>query len=146
MLRACCARSAGFSLTELMIALVIVSIVAAFALPSYQQSLRAAKRSDAYAALANVADAQEIAYNNQAAPRSFTTNLADLGLASVSEGGYYDLSVSACSGGALSDCFEVRATARSDGSQWKDADCRWMSLDSRGQRSSGPVAGACWRD
>jgi type IV pilus assembly protein PilE len=145
-LRAQRARSAGFTLQEIMIALVILSIVAAYALPSYQQSLRTAKRSDAYAALTAVADAQEIAYNNQAVPRSYTTDLAGLGLASVSEGGYYNLGVTACAGGTLDDCFEVRATAREDGSQWGDHGCRWLSLDSRGRRSSGPNSDGCWRD
>ena len=79
-----------------MIALVVLSIVAAFALPSYQQSLRTAKRADAYVALANVKDAQEIDYNNQAAPRSYTKKLADLGLSTTSNDGLYDLTVTAC--------------------------------------------------
>jgi type IV pilus assembly protein PilE len=139
-------RNAGFTLIELMIALVVLSIVAAFALPSYQQSLRMAKRADAFFALANVKDAQEIDYNNQAAPRSYTKELANLGLSATSRDGLYDLTISACDGGTLSDCFEVRATAREDGSQWGDADCRWLSLDSLGRRDSGPDSEACWRE
>ena len=141
-------RCAGFTLQELMTAMAIIAVVVvvAFALPSYTQSLRTAKRSDAYTALATVADAQEIAYNNQAIPRSYTNDLADLGLSGISKEGFYDLTVTACTGGALTDCFEVRATAREDGSQWGDTGCRWLSLDSRGQRSSGPKAEGCWRE
>ena len=145
-LPACGQRQAGFTLIEIMIALVVLAIVAAFALPSYQQSLRTAKRADAYVALANVKDAQEIDYNNQAAPRSYTKKLADLGLSTTSNDGLYDLTVTACDDGTLSDCFEVRATAREDGSQWGDDDCRWLSLDSRGRRDSGPDSEACWRE
>lgn len=138
-------RSAGFSLYELITVLVIVGVLAAFAVPSYQNSLQRTKRTDAFAALALVSDRQEQVYNNQAAPRTYTTSTTDLGLSSLSPDGYYDVTLSACPDAPLTSCYEARATARSDGPQWKDADCRWLSIDTLNRRKSGPKASGCWR-
>ena len=138
-------RFAGFSLTELLVVLFILSLLAAFALPSYQDSVRRSQRGDAYASLATLADALEQAYNNQAAPRSYPTNIAALGLTTKSAAGYYDLAVTACSDGTLADCYQITATARSDGPQTADTDCRKLSMDSRGRRSSSPSSTGCWR-
>ena len=53
----------GFTLIELMIAVVIVSIIAAVAFPSYQNSVKKAKRGDAKAALLSAAQAMEQRYS-----------------------------------------------------------------------------------
>jgi type IV pilus assembly protein PilE len=138
-------RSAGFTLVELMVAVVIIGILAAFALPSYQSSLRRTQRGDAYIALATVADALELAYNNQLAPRSYPTDIVALGLSATSVSGYYDLTVASCDAGTLADCYKIDAVARNDGPQWKDVDCRSFTVDSRGSRSSSPDSNGCWR-
>lgn len=138
------ASSAGFTLLEMLTALVIVSILAAVAVPSYMSNVREARRTDAYAALAAAADALEQAYNNQPPPRAYTTSLAALGLDSTSADGHYDLSVAACDDGTLADCYEITAVARTGSPQWKDEDCRTLSIDSRGRRDSAPVATGCW--
>ena len=49
----------GFTLIELMIGIVIVAIVASIAYPSYQNSIRKSRRSDAHAAIAAVQQAPE---------------------------------------------------------------------------------------
>ncbi|MBT8087034.1 MAG: prepilin-type N-terminal cleavage/methylation domain-containing protein [Gammaproteobacteria bacterium] len=141
----CRNRFAGFGLIELLVVLFILSLLAAFALPSYQDSVRRSQRGDAYAALATLADALEQAYNNQAAPRSYPTNIVSLGLTTKSAAGYYNLAVAACSDGTLADCYQVTATARSDGPQDSDTKCRTLSMDSRGRRSSSPDSSGCWR-
>lgn len=41
----------GFTLIEVMIAVVIVAILVAVALPAYQNSIRKSRRSEAFAAL-----------------------------------------------------------------------------------------------
>ena len=108
-------RFAGFSLIELMVTVTLNALLAAIALPAYQNSMRRTQRTDAYAALTTVADRLEQTYNNQTAPRSYVSNLASLGMSTTSEAGYYDMQVSACTGGALADCYTVTATARNDG-------------------------------
>ena len=49
----------GFTLIEIMIAVAIVAILAAVALPSFMDSVRKSRRSEAFAALSAVQHAQE---------------------------------------------------------------------------------------
>ena len=138
-------RSAGFTLVELLVTVGLVGLLAAIAVPSYQDSVRRTQRTDAYVALATVADALEQAYINQTAPRAYPTNIVALGLSATSDAGFYDMTVAACDAGTLADCYKVQATARSDGPQWGDTDCRSLTMDSRGGRTSSPDSSGCWR-
>lgn len=63
-------RIKGFTLIELMIVVVIISIIAAFAFPNYQNSVKKARRGDAKGALEGLAQAME---------RHFTANNTYLG-------------------------------------------------------------------
>lgn len=54
----------GFTLIELMIAVAIVTLLAIVALPSYQESVRKSRRSEAINAIAVVQQAQERARGN----------------------------------------------------------------------------------
>jgi type IV pilus assembly protein PilE len=73
-------RNAGFTLIELMIAVVIVAILAAVAYPSYQDHLRKGRRAAAQAFMMEVAN-REQQYLLDA--RSYTTALSDLKLLPV---------------------------------------------------------------
>jgi type IV pilus assembly protein PilE len=52
----------GFTLVELMVAVAIVGILAAIAVPSYQESMRKSRRADAQGALMNFANGMERLY------------------------------------------------------------------------------------
>ena len=54
----------GFTLIEIMIALLIIGILASVAVPNYQAYVQKAKRADAQAALTNMAAALEDYYSN----------------------------------------------------------------------------------
>lgn len=52
-------RRGGFSLIELMIAVVVVAVIAAVAYPSYQEHLRKSRRASAQAFMMEVANRQQ---------------------------------------------------------------------------------------
>lgn len=136
----------GFSYLELVVATAIVALLAAVAIPSYMTSIHKNNRTDAFAALARIAAAQEVHFSNQAPPRAYTDDFAQLEMGSVSGNDHYDLAISACPGQTLATCYVVTATAKSTSSQYKDTGCTTITLNSRGEKGSSPKTTGCWRD
>ena len=64
----------GFTLVELMITMLIIGILAAIAIPAYNDSVRKSRRSDAMTALAAVQQAQERWRGSNA---SYSTSFSD---------------------------------------------------------------------
>ncbi|WP_279253728.1 type IV pilin protein [Candidatus Seongchinamella marina] len=62
----------GFTLVELMIVVVIVAVLAGIALPAYQDSVRKANRSKAQSYLMEVAQRQQLYFNDS---RSYATKV-----------------------------------------------------------------------
>jgi len=128
----------GFTLIELMIVVAIVGIIAAVAIPSYQQYALKAKRADAMIGLLQTADSQERFYvlNNRYA----ATNTELFGAATQeSPEREYQLSVTA---GDVNG-FTISATAQ--GAQASDTACLTFSLNQAGTK--GPpaaVTAGCW--
>lgn len=130
-------KSGGFTLVELMIVVVIISILAAFAIPSYQSFVLESKRAEGTAALMRIMDMQERYYTNQFPP-TYTTDLTDLGYASnptLTESGYYSISATAC-GGGIASCVQLTATAQAE-----VADDGNLTLDSQGNRTRNGASG-----
>jgi type IV pilus assembly protein PilE len=81
-------KSAGFSLIELMVVVVIMGILAAIAIPSYRQYMVFAHRAAAKSFLLEVASRQDV-YLGQLG--TYAGDLATLGMtvpSDVSDGGY----------------------------------------------------------
>ena len=135
----------GFTLIELMIGLAIIGILLLVAIPSYQEHMNHARRSDAMAALLDLSVRQEKFRSlNGTYTRTIDTE-AGLGLGrTTSEGGYYNLSVRDCATGSIATCFVVEAAPV--GAQASDSDCGTFSLDSTNARSaSGSLGVDCWK-
>ena len=110
--------ASGFTLVELMIAVVIVALLASIALPSFMDSIRKSRRSEAFAALSAVQQAQERWRGNQG---SYASALSDLGQTSPTKpGAYYDV---AFEGTATATGYRVTATAVPGKSQAADGNC-----------------------
>ncbi len=67
----------GFTLIEVMIVMLIVAILAAVAVPAYQDSVRKGRRASAQGVLMDVAQREQQYYIDA---RAFTADLADLGV------------------------------------------------------------------
>lgn len=121
----------GFTLIEMMITLVVVAILVAIAVPSYEEFTRRAKRSEARAALNDFAARQEQFFMDN---KSYSNSLADLGGVTATENGYYNISIPL----STTISYTLRATAQ--GAQAEDSACATMDLSSVGNKTPG----ACW--
>lgn len=117
----------GFTIIELMIAVVIVGVLVAVAYPSFMNQMRKSRRSEAIAALAQLQQAQERYRSGQPqyAPNSVLTASPSatppgLGQQATTPSGYYDIAVA----DTPSDVdYIATATARSGTSQADDSGC-----------------------
>ena len=102
-------RERGFSLIELMIAVVIIGILAAIAYPNYMEYLARGKRAEAKAALMDGAQRLERYFAVQGTYLDAANNLAAVFPTVVGDGGlqYYNIAVS---GNPTATSFVLRAT------------------------------------
>jgi type IV pilus assembly protein PilE len=136
-------RPHGFTLVEILVALAIVAILAAFALPSYRDSTLRAARADGKAALMQVASDQERFYSNNFTYSTNAVPLAATPAATLtSRDGNYLVSVAACASGTIANCFVASAAAQGD--QAADA-CGTLTINELGVRTaSGGSVADCW--
>lgn len=114
----------GFTLIELMIAVVIIGLIATIAYPSYTRSVERSVRSDGQTALLQAASEMERCYS-----RDYTYEGCDLEM-TVSPSGHYGISSAVSDGGyAL-----TATTSRSDGCNDD------LTLNAKGERAPE----ACW--
>ena len=76
----------GFTLIELLVVVLIISILAAVAVPQYQKAVARAHAAEAVAVLKALADAQEVYY---LAHGEYTNNLEDLDVSASADGTYF---------------------------------------------------------
>lgn len=130
-------KQQGFTLIELMVVVAIVGILAAIAYPSYQDSVRKGRRSDALNALASVQLEQEKWRANHTTYTS-TLGSGGLELSSTSPENYYSLSLgqtlntTTC---VLADspspsAYAVKATGQNG--QQNDGTCNNLCVDQDG--------------
>lgn len=127
----------GFTLIEMLIVVVIMSIVAAIAYSSYQGQIRKTRRADATTAINEIANRLEKFYSTCL---TYTINLtaampgacagAGLNYRVTSPDGHYDLAVAAAAGG-IATGYRITATPRAGGLQVGDG---LFALNSTGRR------------
>lgn len=138
-------KSSGFTLIEVLIVIVIIGVLAGIAYPSYTDYVLKAKRSEAQAALVNLANKQEMYYLDH---RQYAENLqTELGMSAnpfITENGYYSISTSSAN---PSTGFTLTATAID--TQVNDEDCAQLSINQELAKSalnkSGSASSECWK-
>ena len=122
-------RESGYTFIEIMIAVTVVGILAALALPSYGNYVRDARRADGHLALLQEAQTLERCRSTRWTYSSCT--LSSL----TSPEDYYTISV-------VSDATTYTLTAVGANQQAEDTACSPMTLDYLGNRTPAD----CWRD
>jgi type IV pilus assembly protein PilE len=148
----CGSKSPGFTLSELLIVVVVVSILSAIALPSYLEQTRKGKRAEGKAKLAEVVQKLERSYTDNS---TYTTSLGPLyGLAagaSIYSGNNNDATTSAyvitaaaTAGSTIASSFTLSATPNGT---FSDDKCNVLTLTNTGVKGvvggTGSVAD-CW--
>lgn len=138
----------GITLIELMIVIVIVGIIAAFAYPSYLDNVRDSRRAECSGALSGLANAMERFYSVNGSYLGAGAGGADTGAPAVfsttcpadGSDATYNLTIAA----ATASTFTLRATPV--GGQTSD-DCGSLSLSNTGVKGViGADAGVTWQD
>ena len=142
-------RARGVTLIELMVVVLVLSIIASIAVPSYRTYIRRAQRADAKTELMRVRGAQEkffLQNNRYATTDEFDDLPADggLGFSGTSEHGHYTIDLP----NATATTFTARARAAAG--QTEDEACMTFTVNELGVRASANAGGGdtttqCWR-
>ncbi|MFZ1905514.1 MAG: type IV pilin protein [Steroidobacteraceae bacterium] len=149
-------RAGGFTLVELMIVVVIVTILLSIAVPSYMSSIRESRRTDARTALLDLAGREESYNASMNAYTSVATNLGYTAWPQSIGSGYYQITTPCVAAyGAGVGCgpnaipgpsYYLTATPVAGTSQASDTQCASFSVDSQGNQFSTGTAPTttCW--
>ncbi len=136
---------AGFTLIELMIVVVVISLLSFIALPSYTETTRKTKRADGIAAMMEIAQALERCYTsygkyNSAKCTAKVNNVVIANAAKVlSVKKEYEITI------VSTDSTYTLTGVPKTASQLKDLKCTSFILDNTGKKSAtGTDSTKCW--
>ena len=144
------ARLRGFTLIEMMIVLLIMSVLACLAWPSYAGYLAKTRRMEGKVALIMALQQQEqhralhqtyVAFSNAAPVDGLRWWSGNTAASSA-----YELDADACPGTGLRDCVQLRARPGTPNVDvlFKDAECGTLSLRSTGEQGASGPSTRCW--
>ena len=145
----------GFTLIELVIAMVIAAILAAIAIPSYSTYIQKSRRTEAKSTLLNMASLEERFFSTN---NTYSTTPSDLGYTAVVPfpvgSGYYNITaitviaavppVNATSAGTPAT-YTITATPVPGSTQAGDAGCTSFTITSGGVQSATGTSTTCWQ-
>ena len=148
--------SSGFSLIELMVTVVIVSILASIAIPAYNAQIRKSRRTEAKTALLDLAGREEryfntnstVGYTNDPANLGYKTPPATMTNYPVGSG-YYTVTINVVAAAPPAPAtYQIVATPVGD--QLNDLQCQSFTVTSTGaQTATSPTdlnaSTDCWK-
>jgi type IV pilus assembly protein PilE len=144
-------NSAGFTLVELMVTLVIAAILLSVAIPGYNNQVRKSRRTEAKTALLDLA-AREERFYNMSNPPSYSTLPSDLGYNATTNSfpmnvgnGYYQVSIALIAAAPPTPAGYTIKAVPITADQIKDAQCQNFTLTNTGQQTSLPNTTVCWQ-
>lgn len=145
-------RHAGFTVIELMVVLVLFAILARLVYPSYLESVRKAKRTEARAALLRLMQQQELYFSRHNSYIRFSresTNDDEKRFAwysgNAAANSAYEITGESCENESIRNCVVLTAragTANVD-VNYKDPACGTMTLSSSGIKKADSQE--CWK-
>jgi len=126
-------HAAGFTLIELMITIMILGVISAYAFSSYQKSILKSGRAEAKAAITQTAAALEqwrFAHNTYVVP-SVASVYTTSAYTPKTPNQLYTVAIT-----AATSSYTVKATPVSTGRQVNDTDCQYFSINNNGQQTA----------
>lgn len=140
----------GYTLAELLLALAIVGILLAVAVPNYAAYATRARRAEARVALLEAMQQQERFYTRHQTYVAYSADQPHPQFRWWSgrepARSAYELVAAACRGGSLAECVELKAlpgTSKVD-PLFEDEECGALTLRSDGERRAQGSAQGCW--
>jgi type IV pilus assembly protein PilE len=139
-------KQAGFTLIEAMVAVAIIGILAAIAIPNYSEYVARSKRSEGMALLSDAAVRQERFFAQNNSYVTANANIGQLALRNTSgttvnsDNGYYRLTVGTVAGDGG---YTLTATPT-----FVDGPCGALALNAlgvKGRSGSGKTIEQCWK-
>jgi len=135
------ARVTGYTLIELLIVMTVVGILAAVAYPSYTESVRRARRSDAMIRLIEAAQTLERCYTQLGGVYDHVDCPIRSTVEIISSAGFYQVMPT-----VTATTYRLTATPVTDDPQAEDTGCASFTLTNTGAKTAtGSRGNACWK-
>jgi type IV pilus assembly protein PilE len=144
-------RHKGFTLLEILVALLIMSLLAGIALQSYQHALMKSRRVEGRVALMALMQEQERHYSLHTTYFVFSADLPVVNTngrkwfsGKTAQASFYELSAQACDDNGVRQCIQLIARPGTNkvNASYRDPLCGTLRLDSRGHMQAD--ADGCW--